>query len=138
MCGSRGILELVDVDNDADLDVLVSCKRCPGSYLFRNDGNGVFTDDPRGLPQYTNNYELEPMDLDGDGFLDLVTINDGEIVGRTVRAGASTRFATTAKAAFAMPPKRGGHPPPMSARTTTWWRFSTTTPTAMPTSSSAH
>jgi hypothetical protein len=72
-------LELADVDNDADLDVLVSCKRCGGSYLFRNDGAGVFTDDPRGLPQYTNNYELEPMDLDGDGFLDLVTINDGEI-----------------------------------------------------------
>ena len=72
-------LELSDVDNDADLDVLVSCKRCGGSYLFRNDGAGVFTDDPRGLPQYTNNYELEPMDLDGDGFLDLVTINDGEI-----------------------------------------------------------
>ena len=74
-------LELADVDNDADLDVLVSCKRCGGSYLFRNDGAGTFTDDPRALPQYTNNYEFEPMDLDGDGFLDLVTINDGEIVG---------------------------------------------------------
>ena len=74
-------LELVDVDNDLDLDVLVSCKRCAGSMLFRNDGSGTFEQDPRGLPQYTNNYELEPMDLDGDGFLDLVTINDGEIVG---------------------------------------------------------
>ena len=74
-------LELADVDNDADLDVLVSCKRCGGSHLFRNDGAGTFTDDPRGLPQYTNNYELEPMDLDGDGLLDLVTMNDGEIVG---------------------------------------------------------
>ena len=74
-------LELADVDNDADLDVLVSCKRCGGSYLFRNDGTGTFTDDPRALPQYTNNYEFEPMDLDGDGFLDLVTINDGEIAG---------------------------------------------------------
>ena len=74
-------LELVDVDNDADLDVLVSCKRCPGSHLFLNDGSGTFKDDPRALPQYTNNYEFEPMDLDGDGFLDLVTMNDGEIVG---------------------------------------------------------
>jgi hypothetical protein len=73
-------LEFADVDNDFDLDVLVSCKRCAGGYLFRNDGAGQFTDDPRGLPQYTNNYEYEPMDLDGDGFLDLVTINDGEIV----------------------------------------------------------
>jgi hypothetical protein len=70
----------VDVDNDADLDIVVSCKRCGGGSLFKNDGAGKFTEDPRGLPQYTNNYEYEPMDLDGDGFLDLVTINDGEIL----------------------------------------------------------
>jgi hypothetical protein len=73
-------LEFADVDNDYDLDVLVSCKRCPGGSLFRNDGAGKFTDVGGGLPQYTNNYEYEPMDLDGDGFLDLVTINDGEIL----------------------------------------------------------
>jgi hypothetical protein len=72
-------LELADVDNDADLDVLVSCKRCGGSSLFRNDGAGRFTDDPRALPQYTNNYEFEAMDLDGDGWLDVVTMNDGDI-----------------------------------------------------------
>jgi hypothetical protein len=74
-------LELADVDNDTDLDVLVSCKRCPGSHLFRNDGAGQFADDPRALPAYTNNYEFEAMDLNADGFLDLVTMNDGEIVG---------------------------------------------------------
>jgi hypothetical protein len=74
-------LELVDVDNDYDLDVLVSCKRCGNSTLFRNDGKGAFTEDLRALPQYTNNYEFEPMDLDGDGLLDLVTLNDGDIVG---------------------------------------------------------
>ncbi|MSO50452.1 MAG: VCBS repeat-containing protein [Acidobacteria bacterium] len=79
-------LELADVDNDADLDVLVSCKRCIGGYLFRNDGKGTFADSP-GLPQYTNNYEYELMDLDGDGFLDIVTINDGEIV----KEGGSNR-----------------------------------------------
>src|SRR5688572_20713721 len=33
-------LELVDTDNDYDLDVLVSCKRCAGGFLFRNDGKG--------------------------------------------------------------------------------------------------
>jgi FG-GAP-like repeat len=73
-------LELVDTDNDYDLDILVSCKRCAGSYLFRNDGSGKFTDESRVLPVYTNNYEFEAMDLDGDTFLDLVTINDGDIV----------------------------------------------------------
>ena len=74
-------LELADADNDLDLDVLVSCKRCAGSHLFRNDGAGTFVDDGRAMPQYTNNYEFEAMDLDGDGFLDLVTLNDGEIAG---------------------------------------------------------
>lgn len=74
-------VELVDVDNDLDLDVAISCKRCGGSLLFRNDGAGRFEEDRRALPQYTNNYELEPMDLNGDGFLDLVTINDGDIAG---------------------------------------------------------
>jgi len=72
-------LEFVDVDNDLDLDIAVSCKRCGGSVLFRNEA-GSFTLDRRAMPQYTNNYEFEPMDLDGDGYLDLVTINDGEIV----------------------------------------------------------
>lgn len=72
-------LELVDVDNDYDLDIVISCKRCGGGYLFKNDGAGKFSD-AGGLPQYTNNYDFEAMDLDEDGFLDLVTINDGDIL----------------------------------------------------------
>ncbi len=70
-------LELVDVDADYDLDVLVSCKSCGGSKLFLNDGSGVFSDASDQLPQFGNNYEFEPMDINGDGALDLVTINDG-------------------------------------------------------------
>lgn len=71
-------LELVDVDNDFDLDLLVSSKRSAGSFLFLNSGNGRFVDvSAQRLPQFTNNYEFEPMDVDNDGFLDLVTINDG-------------------------------------------------------------
>lgn len=71
-------LEFVDVDNNYALDILVSCKRCSGSFLFENDGMGEFTDVTDGrLPQFTNNYEFEAMDLNGDGYLDLTTINDG-------------------------------------------------------------
>jgi VCBS repeat protein len=71
-------LEFVDVDNDYDLDILVSCKQCSGSYLFENDGRGTFTDVTEGrLPQSRNNYDFEAMDVNGDQFLDLVTINDG-------------------------------------------------------------
>jgi hypothetical protein len=93
-------LELADVDNDGDLDVLVSCKRCPGSSLFRNDGAGRFTDDSRALPQYTNNYEFEPMDLDGDGFLDLVTLNDGDIVKESSASRREHVFRNDGKGRF--------------------------------------
>jgi hypothetical protein len=71
-------LEFVDVDNDYDLDILVSCKVCGGSYLFENDGTGTFADVTRGrLPQFSNNYDFEAMDVNGDDYLDVVTINDG-------------------------------------------------------------
>jgi hypothetical protein len=71
-------LEFVDVDNDYDLDVLVSCKMCEGSFLFENDGTGAFTDvTQQRLPQFANNYDFEAMDVNGDDYLDVVTINDG-------------------------------------------------------------
>ncbi len=72
-------IEFMDVDNDFDLDIAVSCKRCAGSSIFVNDGSGRF-EERRMLPAYTNNYEFEPMDVNHDGFLDLVTVNDGAIV----------------------------------------------------------
>jgi hypothetical protein len=71
-------IELLDIDNDWDLDLAVSCKLCDTSWLFENDGGGTFTDVTTGrLPSFGNNYEFAPIDLDGDGYLDLVTINDG-------------------------------------------------------------
>lgn len=76
-------LEFFDFDNDFDLDIAISCKRCGTSRIFVNDGKGTFKD-KRLLPAYTNNYDFEIMDVNNDGFLDLITINDGEIV-----AGAS-------------------------------------------------
>ena len=72
-------LEFLDVDNDWDLDIATSCKVCDGGLLYENDGHGTFADVTEGrLPGFRNNYEFEPIDLDGDGYLDLVTINDGE------------------------------------------------------------
>lgn len=72
-------LEFIDFDNDFDLDIAISCKRCGTSRIYENDGKGNFKD-KRMLPAYTNNYEFEAMDINQDGFLDLVTVNDGEIV----------------------------------------------------------
>ncbi|NVJ86906.1 MAG: VCBS repeat-containing protein [Algoriphagus sp.] len=74
-------LEFIDFDNDFDLDIAISCKRCGTSRLFVNDGTGKF-EDKYLLPAYTNNYEFEAIDINQDGYLDLVTVNDGEIVGQ--------------------------------------------------------
>ncbi|MCK5443002.1 MAG: VCBS repeat-containing protein [Maribacter sp.] len=72
-------LEFIDFDNDFDLDIAISCKRCGTSRLFENDGKGFYKN-IRAIPAYTNNYEFEVMDVNNDGFLDLVTVNDGAIV----------------------------------------------------------
>lgn len=85
LVGMSWDLDLVDVDDDADLDVLVSCKLCTGGRLYANDGAGTFTNVTAGrLPQADNNYDYEAMDLDGDGDLDLMTINDGAQLRETI------------------------------------------------------
>lgn len=71
-------LELLDVDNDWDLDVVTSCKLCATGRLYLNDGAGTFEDvTDQGMPASANNYDFAPLDLDRDGYLDLVTVNDG-------------------------------------------------------------
>jgi hypothetical protein len=71
---------LGDVDGDGDLDALLangSSSTSPQvNALQRNDGKGVFTDDPGALPalvESTNDVALD--DLDGDGDLDAVFAN---------------------------------------------------------------
>lgn len=67
-----------DVDDDGDLDALVSCKVCSdGGIYLENQGDGTFLDRSGLLPGDGNNYEFELMDIDGDGDLDVATINDG-------------------------------------------------------------
>jgi hypothetical protein len=74
-------LELLDFDNDFDLDVLVS-SRGPGyAIALRNDGAGVYL--PYPLPAVQNvkgkesNAAFTPIDLTGDGWIDVVTLQDG-------------------------------------------------------------
>lgn len=96
-------LELCDVDNDFDLDAVVSCKTCDGSALYRNDGSGVFSDDSESMPQFRNNYEFEAMDLDADGWLDLVTINDGAGLREHVFRGDGTGFVDATAELWPLP-----------------------------------
>jgi hypothetical protein len=85
-------LELIDFDNDFDLDIAVSCKSCSGSLLFRNDGTGTFDEVSSGIPAFSNNYEFEAMHINGDAWLDLVTINDGPNLGEHVLFGNGEGF----------------------------------------------
>ncbi len=77
-------LELVDVDDDADLDLLVSCRRCTGGRLWRNDGIGRFTDASDRLPQRAGAVDYQAMDVDNDGDLDLATVDDGPMLRDTL------------------------------------------------------
>jgi hypothetical protein len=68
-------MECVDVDNDYDLDILIPCNGCESSFFFENDGLGVFSDVSAGRLPSTKAYDFEAMDLNGDGFLDVIAIN---------------------------------------------------------------
>ncbi len=72
-------IELIDVDGDYDLDIMASSKVGEGSNLYINDG-GRFTSS-NALPQFTNNYDFEPMFITLPGqetsSLAVLTINDG-------------------------------------------------------------
>jgi hypothetical protein len=73
-------LEFVDVDNDWDLDIIVSAYAGDKAslFLFANDGAGTFTDASAGnLTQGRFALDVESIDLTGDGFMDLLTLHDG-------------------------------------------------------------
>ena len=110
--------------------------RAPFSHLYRNDGDGTLhrrlgdgrrpgrATPPTGVP-VGKALGVAPVDLDGDGWIDLVVANDTvqnfvfhnqqdgtfEEIGRGLRASPSTATAT--------PPARWASTPPASATTTT-------------------
>jgi hypothetical protein len=84
-----GILGLVDgraiawgdYDNDGDLDLFISRGTDVGykQTLYRNNGDGTFTDvsDQSGLGVVSNNRAAAWGDFDNDGYLDLYVVNSG-------------------------------------------------------------
>ncbi len=74
-------VELADIDGDFDLDILVSSRGPGNAFALRNDGDGVFA--PHPLPALQEikgkdiNAAFAPIDLDGDGDLDVLTLQDG-------------------------------------------------------------
>jgi hypothetical protein len=94
-------IEFADLDGDYDLDLMVSSKLSEGGSLFLNDGTGTYTDiTEEMLPQLTNNYEFEPIDLNGDGFLDTFTINDGGLFEGQKGSHKESVFFGTADGGF--------------------------------------
>ncbi|MDC0717172.1 FG-GAP repeat domain-containing protein [Nannocystis bainbridge] len=74
-------MELVDIDNDYALDVLVATRGVGWAIVLKNDGDGNFTHLPIGALEGNIakqvNAAFTPMDFTGDGFVDVVTLQDG-------------------------------------------------------------
>ncbi len=71
-----------DFDNDGDLDIYVANYRLQRNYLWRNNGDGTFTDVAEQLgvegidpPYYGHSFSAAWGDLNNDGYLDLVVMN---------------------------------------------------------------
>ncbi len=77
-----------DVDGDHDLDLLVSSVGS-GTHLFRNNGAGRFTQDPRPLNGNLGGTSMSLADLDGNGTLDLYIANYRTV---TLRDQPNTAF----------------------------------------------
>ena len=66
---------LIDMDKDGHLDLLIA-DHCDGVYLFRGDGNSVWTEDSRGIPHNMEGFnDADAGDLNGDGILDIVAVS---------------------------------------------------------------
>ncbi|MFM1873393.1 MAG: hypothetical protein RL398_2815 [Planctomycetota bacterium] len=90
-----------DVDGDGDLD-LVLANDIYDNYLFLNDGRGNFVNGTAGrlvTPAGHATYEADLADIDGDGDLDLLMVNDDfypNLVYRNNGAGVFTDISATA------------------------------------------
>ncbi|MFN7873930.1 MAG: FG-GAP-like repeat-containing protein [Pirellula sp.] len=66
---------LGDIDNDGDLDIVVSNDKPDEKVAYKNDGKGNFSIDRSWGDASWNTRNIALADLNGDGFLDLIVAN---------------------------------------------------------------
>lgn len=75
--GSATTIETADMNGDGSLDLVVPHRDGGQSFIYLNDGKGGFTQRrPFGPPRATIR-SARPVDLDGDGAIDLAVIDEG-------------------------------------------------------------
>ncbi|MFT3775945.1 MAG: FG-GAP-like repeat-containing protein [Minicystis sp.] len=96
-------VELGDVDGDGDLDVLTANSRGEPIRLYLNDGEGVFhevTFSSAPVVSETNT-DLQLVDLDGDGDLDVYVANAGPFIsGHGFDGGQNQYFRNNGQGKF--------------------------------------
>jgi hypothetical protein len=101
-----GEVSVGDYDRDGDIDVAL-IGRSVGAAIYRNNGDGTFTDIGAGLP-WMINASIAWGDIDNDGDLDLVI--SGEDSGGTLRMDIyRNNSGTFTSLSPAIPPMRLGH-----------------------------
>lgn len=69
----------LDYDNDGLLDLLISSWAiCPDNRLYRNNGDGTFTDQSEkiSIDGNANTWMILPVDVNNDQWIDLLLVND--------------------------------------------------------------
>jgi hypothetical protein len=89
-----------DLDGDGDVDLVTANMGAPNR-LYRNDGSGRFTEDPRALPrQFLPSRGLALGDYDADGDLDLVFANEDALNGVFRNDGPAVGFVDLSSSAW--------------------------------------
>jgi hypothetical protein len=78
-----------DYDGDSDLDIAIAISSNTANRIFFNDGAGTFADSGQTLGAF-NSYNMEAVDFDQDGDLDLAVANNSQYNRVYINDGTGT------------------------------------------------